>query len=47
MVGSPEECRAKIAAYAEAGVRHFSFNPCVAGDDFLEQCRVIAETVRP
>jgi len=47
VVGSPEECRAKIAAYEEAGVRHFSFNPCVAGDDFLGQCRMIAETVRP
>ncbi len=45
VVGSPEECRGKIAAYIEAGVTHFCLNPCAGGDDFLEQCRVIAEQV--
>ncbi|MFN0155013.1 MAG: LLM class flavin-dependent oxidoreductase [Gaiella sp.] len=47
VVGSPEECREKVAGYVEAGVRHFCFNPCAAGDDFLDQCRLIAETLRP
>lgn len=45
VVGSPEECVAKVEAYVEAGVRHLSFNPCTAGDDFLDQCRALSELV--
>lgn len=45
IVGSPAECVAKVEAYVEAGVRHFSFNPCAAGDDFLDQCRALSELV--
>ena len=45
IVGSPEECVAKVEAYVEAGVRHFSFNPCAAGDDFLDQCGTLSERV--
>jgi probable F420-dependent oxidoreductase len=37
IAGSPEECAARIRAYAEAGVDHLSLNPAVEEDDFLEQ----------
>ncbi|MSO94951.1 MAG: LLM class flavin-dependent oxidoreductase [Thermoleophilia bacterium] len=45
IVGSPEECVAKVEAYIEAGARHFSLNPCAAGDDFLDQCEALSECV--
>jgi len=45
VVGTPEECRARVLEYAAAGVRHFSFNPCAAGDDFLDQCRRLHDDV--
>jgi probable F420-dependent oxidoreductase len=37
VVGSPEECVARVREYVDAGMRHLCFNPCVAGDGFLEQ----------
>lgn len=45
VVGSPEECAVRIQEYVAAGVQHFSFNPCAAGDDFLTQCEAIAGIV--
>jgi probable F420-dependent oxidoreductase len=45
VVGTPEECVHRVREYVEAGVRHFSFNPCAAGDDFLVQCRRIHDEI--
>lgn len=41
VVGTPEECRARIGAYREAGPEHLSFNPAVGERGFLEQVRRI------
>jgi probable F420-dependent oxidoreductase len=41
VVGTPEECVRRIAAYREAGVEHISFNPAVGETGFLEQVRRI------
>jgi probable F420-dependent oxidoreductase len=45
VVGDPDECVARVREYVEAGVRHFSFNPCAAGSDFLVQCRRINDQI--
>ena len=37
VVGTPEECRARLAAYEEAGAEHVSLNPAVDERGFLEQ----------
>jgi len=41
VVGTPEECLARIEAYRAAGAEHISFNPAVAEHGFLEQVRRI------
>lgn len=45
IAGTPAECIDRIGEYVCAGVRHFSLNPCAAGDDFLEQCRRLHDDV--
>ena len=48
VAGTPEECAARLRAYAEAGVTHVSFNPA-ADDDLLEQVqrlRAVADLAR-
>lgn len=45
VVGTPEECLARIEEYRVAGAEHISFNPAVAEDGFLEQVRRIRAVV--
>jgi probable F420-dependent oxidoreductase len=45
VVGTPEECIARIDEYRAAGAEHISFNPAVAEDGFLEQVRRIRAVV--
>jgi probable F420-dependent oxidoreductase len=45
IVGTPDECSARIQEYVAAGARHFSLNPCAGGDDFLKQCRRLHDDV--
>jgi probable F420-dependent oxidoreductase len=48
VVGTPEECRERLEAYAAAGVRHVVFNPAGPADGVLEECRrLAAEVVAP
>ena len=43
IAGPPEECSARIRAYADAGAEHFIFNiGCAAGDEFLDQASQLA-----
>ena len=37
VVGTPEECAARVCAYRDAGAEHISFNPAVGEAEFLEQ----------
>ena len=37
IVGTPEECRVRLAAYKEAGAEHVSLNPAVDEPGFFEQ----------
>jgi alkanesulfonate monooxygenase SsuD/methylene tetrahydromethanopterin reductase-like flavin-dependent oxidoreductase (luciferase family) len=37
LAGTPEECAARVADYAQAGARHVVFNLCSGPEDFLEQ----------
>ncbi len=41
VVGTPEECAKRVAAYRDAGVEHISFNPAVTEAGLLEQVRRI------
>ena len=41
VVGTPEECLARIDEYRAAGAEHISFNPAVSEHGFLEQVRRI------
>ena len=41
VVGTPEECAARVGAYRDAGAEHISFNPAVGEAEFLEQVRRI------
>jgi len=43
LAGTPSECAARAAAYAEAGVRHLIFNPSVPPDRLVEQVERLAE----
>jgi alkanesulfonate monooxygenase SsuD/methylene tetrahydromethanopterin reductase-like flavin-dependent oxidoreductase (luciferase family) len=45
VAGTPEECAARVRAYAEAGVCHLVFNPVVAPDQLLEQIDRLADAV--
>ncbi|HEY7794115.1 MAG TPA: LLM class flavin-dependent oxidoreductase [Gaiellaceae bacterium] len=45
VVGTPEECLARVDEYRAAGAEHVSFNPAVGEDGFLEQVRRIREVV--
>jgi len=42
VVGTPEECAARVEAYAAVGVRHLVFNPAVPTDRLLEQVERLA-----
>ena len=41
VVGTPEECAARVCAYRDAGAEHISFNPAAGEADFLAQVRRI------
>jgi probable F420-dependent oxidoreductase len=45
VAGTPDECRARVRAYAEAGVRHLVFNPAVGPERLLEQVEGLAAAV--
>jgi probable F420-dependent oxidoreductase len=47
VAGTPEECRARVRAYADAGVRHLIFNPAVSPDRLLEQVERLADALLP
>lgn len=41
VVGTPEECAARVCAYRDAGAVHISFNPAVGETEFFDQVRRI------
>ena len=41
VVGTPEECRARLAAYEAAGAEHVSLNPAVDEAGFFEQAELL------
>jgi alkanesulfonate monooxygenase SsuD/methylene tetrahydromethanopterin reductase-like flavin-dependent oxidoreductase (luciferase family) len=43
VVGSPEECAARLEEYAAAGVTHLSFNPAVEETSFFDQVARLAD----
>jgi probable F420-dependent oxidoreductase len=43
VAGTAGECRARIEAYADAGVRHVVFNPAVSATRLAEQVDALAE----
>jgi probable F420-dependent oxidoreductase len=48
VAGTPEECRERIAAYADAGAAHVVFNPAGPAAGFLEECeRLYTEIAAP
>ena len=48
MAGTPAEARERLRVYAEAGVRHFVFNPAGPADGFLDECeRLYHDVVAP
>jgi alkanesulfonate monooxygenase SsuD/methylene tetrahydromethanopterin reductase-like flavin-dependent oxidoreductase (luciferase family) len=49
VAGTPEECAARVQAYADAGASHLALNPAVDGGGFLsqvERLRTIAAPAR-
>ena len=47
IAGTPDECRARVQAYAEVGVQHLVFNPAVGPERLLEQVERLAEALVP
>lgn len=47
VAGTPEECSARVQAYADAGASHLSLNPAVDGDGFLSQVERLRTIVTP
>ncbi|MGH3066061.1 MAG: LLM class flavin-dependent oxidoreductase [Gaiellaceae bacterium] len=47
IAGTPEECAARVQAYADAGASHLAFNPAVDGDDYLAQVERLRSIVAP
>lgn len=48
IVGTPDECVARLREYAGAGVEHVCLNPAVEDEGFLDQCRrLYADVVAP
>jgi alkanesulfonate monooxygenase SsuD/methylene tetrahydromethanopterin reductase-like flavin-dependent oxidoreductase (luciferase family) len=45
IVGTPEECAARLRAYGEAGAEHVALNPAVEEPAFLEQVRRLRSLV--
>jgi probable F420-dependent oxidoreductase len=45
VVGSPEECAARVREYVDAGARHVVFNPVVPVAEVLDEARRLAEVV--
>ncbi len=45
VAGSPDECRARLAAYVEAGVRRFVFNPACSARAYPAAVEAIARLV--
>lgn len=47
VVGTPEECAARLRDYADAGAAFVSLNPAVDGGGFLAQVERLREVARP
>jgi alkanesulfonate monooxygenase SsuD/methylene tetrahydromethanopterin reductase-like flavin-dependent oxidoreductase (luciferase family) len=47
VAGTPEECAARVQAYADAGASHLALNPAVDGDGFLSQVERLWTIVAP
>jgi alkanesulfonate monooxygenase SsuD/methylene tetrahydromethanopterin reductase-like flavin-dependent oxidoreductase (luciferase family) len=47
VAGTPEECSARVQAYADAGASHLALNPAVDGDGFLSQVELLRTIVAP
>jgi alkanesulfonate monooxygenase SsuD/methylene tetrahydromethanopterin reductase-like flavin-dependent oxidoreductase (luciferase family) len=45
VAGTADECRARVRAYADAGVQHLVFNPAVGSERLLEQVGRLAEAL--
>jgi probable F420-dependent oxidoreductase len=45
VAGTPEQCAARVRAYADAGATHVVFNPAVRPSQLLEQVERLAELV--
>ena len=45
VTGTPDECRARVRAYADAGVQHLVFNPAVGPERLLDQVERLADAV--
>jgi alkanesulfonate monooxygenase SsuD/methylene tetrahydromethanopterin reductase-like flavin-dependent oxidoreductase (luciferase family) len=45
VAGTPAEAVERLRAYAEAGVRHFVFNPAGPSEGFLDECERLFRTV--
>jgi probable F420-dependent oxidoreductase len=45
VAGTPDECRARVRAYAAAGVQHLVLNPAVGPERLLEQVERLADAV--